>query len=227
MNTRIIATLATAAALVSAASTNAQELAFEATYGAESEYVFRGVEITSESFQGSIEATYGDGYVGVWASEAIDSFGSDTSEFDFYAGWGYALNEESTLDVGGTVYHYPDADGNDTFEAYVGTSFDVALAPSIYAFYDFDLEVLTLEAAIGHSIALNEVSSVELGATFGSVNADTGVDYLYYGATADYVYSLNESTDVSVGIRYSTNDEDLGHSPDGNLWGGLSFTSRF
>ncbi len=227
MNTRILATLATAATLVSAASINAQELAYSVNYGVESEYVFRGVEITGDCFQGSFEVTYGDAYASVWASEAIDSVGRDTSEFDFNAGWGYALNDQTALDLGGTVYHYPDADGDDTFEAYVGASFDVALAPSIYVYYDFDWDALTLEGAIGHSIALNETSSVELGATIGYVDFDNGFEYGYYGATADYVYALSENSDFSIGLRYSSNDKDLGPAPDGNLWGGLSVTTRF
>ncbi|MDQ8183991.1 hypothetical protein [Pelagicoccus sp. SDUM812002] len=226
MNTRIIATLATAAGLVSAANITAQEVTYSVSYGVESEYVFRGVEIASESLQGSIEATYGDGYLGLWASEALDDFGSDTSEFDLYGGWGYALNDDVTLDFGGTIYHYPDF-SDETFEAFIGAAFDTALAPSLYAFYDFDLDAFTLEGGIGHSVAVNDVSSVDLGLTAGYVDFDNGGHYAYYGATADYVYKLSETTDVSVGVRYSSNDKDLGPSPDGNVWGGLSFTHNF
>lgn len=226
MNTRIIATLATAAGLVSAANLNAQELAWEVNYGVESEYVFRGVEIASESFQGSIEGTYGDIYFGLWGSEPIDSIDSDTSEFDLYGGWGYAIDDTLSLDVGGTVYHYPDA-SDETFELFVGISADVQLAPSAYVYYDFDLEVFTFEGSIGHSITLNESSSIELGAALGFVEPDAGNGYSYYSTSADYVYSLSGNTDFAVGLRYSTNDHDLGASPDGNLWGGLSLTTSF
>lgn len=226
MNTRILATLAAAAGLVSAATTTAQEVAYTVSYGVESEYVFRGIEIASESLQGSIEATYGDGYLGLWASEALDSFGSDTSEFDLYGGWGYALNDTVTLDFGGTVYHYPDF-SDETFEAYIGASFDAAFAPSIYAYHDFDLDAFTFEASAGHSIELNETASVDFSATLGYVDYDWGMDYAYYGATADYVYALSDNTDFAIGLRYSTNDKDLGPAPDGNLWGGLSFTTSF
>ncbi len=227
MKTRILATLATAAGLVSAANINAQELAYSVNYGIETEYVFRGVEIASESLQGSIEATYGDGYFGVWANEGLEDIDSNASEFDIYGGWGYALNDAITLDFGGTLYHYPDADGDDSFEAYVGASFDTVLAPSFYVFHDFDYETFTFEGSLGHSVDLNEVSRVDFGLTAGYVDFDNGGQYAYYGATADYVYTLSETTDVSVGLRYSTNDKDLGHSPDGNLWGGLSFTHSF
>ncbi|MBD5779898.1 hypothetical protein IEN85_10400 [Pelagicoccus sp. NFK12] len=227
MNTRILATLAAASGLVSAASMNAQELAYSVSYGIESEYVFRGVEIASESLQGSIEATYGDGYIGVWANEALDDFGSNASEFDFYAGWGYALNDAVTLDFGGTLYHYPDFKGDDTFEAYVGAAFDTALAPSLYVYHDFDLDAFTFEGSIGHSVDVTEVSRVDLGLTAGYVDFDNAGHYAYYGATADYVYTLSDNTDVAVGVRYSTNDKDLGFSPDGNLWGGLSFSHSF
>ena len=227
MNTRILATLATAAGLVSAANTQAQEVAYSVSYGIESEYVFRGVELASESLQGSIEATYGDGYIGVWANEALDDFGSGASEFDIYGGWGYALNDAVTLDFGGTLYHYPDLDGDDTFEAYIGAAFDAALAPSIYAFYDFDLDAFTFEGSIGHSVDVTEVSRIDFGLALGYVDFDNAGDYVYYGANADYVYTLGDNTDVSVGVRYSKNDEDLGFSPDGNFWGGLAFTHTF
>lgn len=226
MKIETIAVLATAAALASTVNTTAQELAYEVNFGVESEYVFRGVEITSESFQGSIEATYGDGYLGLWGSESLDSFGSDTSEFDLYGGWGYALNDSTTLDFGGTLYHYPDA-SDETFEAYIGSSFDTVLAPSVYAFYDFDLKVFTFEGSVGHSVELNEDSALEFGAYVGYVDGENGFDYTYYGATGDYVYAISESTSVSVGLRYSTNDKDLGFSPDGNLWGGLNISTSF
>ncbi|MBC2605587.1 TorF family putative porin [Pelagicoccus albus] len=226
MNTKVIATLATAAGLVCAANMNAQELTWEVNYGVESEYVFRGVELASESFQGGIEGAYGDYYFGLWGSEAIDSFGKDSTEIDLYGGWGYALNDTLQLDLGGTIYHYPDA-SDETFELFVGVTADTALAPGAYVFYDFDLEVLTLETSIGHSIAIDDVSSIELGAAVGYAREDAGFNYLYYSATADYVYQISDSTSVAAGLRYSANDEDLGYSPDGNLWGGISFTTSF
>lgn len=226
MKTKTIAILAAAAGLVSAANITAQELSWEVNYGIESEYVFRGLEIASESFQGSIEGSYGDSYFGVWMHEAIDSFGSDTSEFDFYAGHGFAIDDTFSLDFGGTLYHYPDA-SDETFEVFVGIAADTQLAPSLYAFYDVDLEVFTLEGAIGHSISLGDDSSVELGAAVGHVFSDDSIDYLYYSATADYVYALSDNSDFSIGLRYSNNDEDLGLTAGGNLWGGLSITTSF
>ncbi|MBK1878855.1 TorF family putative porin [Pelagicoccus mobilis] len=230
MKNKTIAILAAAAGFVSASNINAQELSWEATYGVESEYVFRGVKIADESIQGGIEGSYADAYFGVWAHEAFNSDYSDTSEFDFYAGYGVALDDTYSLDFGGTLYHYPDADGDDTVEAFIGLTADVQLAPSLYFFYDFDIEAITVEGAIGHSIEVDSRSSVDLGAAFGYVDIDNDIldaDYIYYSATADYVYSISESTDAAFGVRYSNNDIGLYPHEDGNLWGGVTFTTSF
>lgn len=229
MNTRILATLATAGALVAAANINAQELEVSTSVGVESEYVFRGVELSSETVQASIEGSYSDLYFGVWANEALTSEYSDLSEFDFYAGWGYALNDKFTADMGATVYYYPDAEGDDdTFEAYLGLTANVALAPSFYVYYDFDLEVLTLEAAISKSYAIDEKTSIDLGASLGYADADEGGNYGYYGASADYVYSIKENMNAKIGVRVGGNDEHLGASgKDDNIWFGTSFNASF
>lgn len=226
MKTKTIAILAAAAGLVSAANINAQEVSWEANVGFESEYVFRGVQIAGPSIQGGIDGAAGDAYFGLWVNESLETADRLASEIDLYAGWGFAVDDTTTIDLGATLYHYPDFD-DETFEIYVGASFDTSLAPSIYAYYDFDVEALTLEGAIGHSVAIDDTASVDFGLTLGWVDIDGAGDYTYYGATADYVYSLSETSSVSFGVRYSNTDISGRPHSDGNLWGGFSFVAGF
>ncbi|EDY82908.1 hypothetical protein VDG1235_2531 [Verrucomicrobiia bacterium DG1235] len=215
---------------MSTATINAQEIEVSATAGFESEYIFRGVQIADESIQASIEGTYGDGYFGLWANESIEDYDRNASEYDLYAGWGYAIDDTFTADFGATVYYYPDAEGDDsTFEAYAGISADVELAPSLYVYYDFDLEVLTLEASVSKSYKVDEKSSIELGAGIGYAEEDSSdFSYAYYSFNADYVYTFQDNLTASIGVRASGNDLDEVYTVKGdNIWGGVSFSYGF
>ena len=85
---------------------------------------------------------------GVWASVAVGEesvfFGD---EIDIYAGYAFDVSETISADVGVTLYHYPQLGGlfdigaNDagTLEVYGSLGFDAPLAPSVTAYYDFQL----------------------------------------------------------------------------------------
>ena len=83
-----IALAAAAATVALSGAAMAEELKLSYNLGATSDYVFRGVSQTQEdpAIQGGIDATYGIGYAGVWASNV--DFGADdpTAEIDLYAG---------------------------------------------------------------------------------------------------------------------------------------------
>ncbi|MDQ8204513.1 TorF family putative porin [Pelagicoccus sp. SDUM812003] len=229
MKTKLITALSAAGVSLAAVNVNAQELTWTASAGVESEYVFRGVEIASESFQASIEGAYGDGYFGVWMNESLEDEDKGASEYDFYAGYGYAINDTLTADFGATLYHYPDAD-DETFEIYTGLSLDAPLAPSFYVYYDFDLEALTLEGSVSKSYDVAEKTALELGAAAGWVDSDLdeGAEFYYYNATADLVYSFNETTTASIGARVGGNDGRFGEGgKDDNAWAGVSFSKSF
>lgn len=227
MNYKLITALSAAGIAFAAANVNAQEITWEASAGIESEYVFRGIEIASESFQANIEGAYGDGYFGLWMNESLADEDSGASEYDFYAGYGYAIDDTLTADFGATVYHYPDAD-DETFEIYTGLSLDAALAPSLYVYYDFDLEALTIEGSISKSYDIADKTTLDLGAAGGWVDGDFGLEYYYYNVTADVVYSFNETTSASIGARVGGNDSNLGFGgKESNAWGGFSFSKSF
>lgn len=227
MKNRILAALTAAGIGAASINTSAQELESSINIGFESEYVFRGVELAGNSIQASYNGSYGDGYFGVWLNEPTDS--AFESEIDFYGGFNYAIDATFIADFGITLYHYPDAVGDsETTEIYTGLSMDRILTPSLYLYYDFDLEALTVEGSLSHSIELDEKSSIDFAATGGYVDEPAGDKYLYYNLTADYVYTLTDYLAASAGVRAGGNDDHRG--PGGkehNLWGGLILSGSF
>ncbi len=210
----------------------AQDITVETRFAYESEYVFRGIQLASESFQPTIDLGYDDFYLGLWSNLPIED--GSSNEIDYYGGYSFEATDLITADIGATVYHYPDTAGdNDTLETFVGFAFDTIASPEVYVFYDYDLRTWTLESSVSHSVTVNENSFVELGLSLGYVDAGApaglGVsDYYYYGASADWIYRLSDSAQLAIGVRGSGNDEDLGPGGrDANFWGGLSFTAGF
>lgn len=215
------------AAIAAGVSAQAQESAsalsvtVDVTYV--SDYVFRGQQVASDSIQPSIEASYADFYAGIWHSNDINSSG--TSETDFYAGYGFSLNDNIRLDAGVTRYTYNGQSGGDTTEVYVGASFDVLLNPSVYYYYDFDREANTVEVSIGHSFAIDAInSSIDLSAAAGYVSkqgtaaGQINDDYTYYVVGASIPYKLSETATLTVGVDYVLNDTESasGFSATGN-----------
>jgi uncharacterized protein (TIGR02001 family) len=202
------------AAIAATASTQAQEataLSVTADITYVSDYVFRGAKLAGASIQPSFEAAYGDFYAGVWHSNAISDGSADFigSETDLYAGYGFAVTDIIKLDVGATRYIYSARESlnqDDTTEAYIGASFDVLLNPSVYYYYDFDLETYTVEGSIGHSIPVDAINaSLDLSAKVGVVAAP-GEDRTYYSVGAAIPYKLSETATLTVGVDYILND---------------------
>ena len=206
-------TILALAALAVGASAYAQEaaktsdlaLTLDVTYV--SDYVFRGVKLADDSIQPSIEAAYGDFYAGLWHSNDINS-SAGSSETDLYAGYGLALNETFSADFGVTRYTYngSGASALNSTEVYVGVSADVALSPSVYYYHDFDLEVNTYIASIGHSFPIADLGiSLDTSATYGwvqSPKADGG-DYSYWGLGVAVPYALSETATLTGAVNYT------------------------
>lgn len=240
MNKNILAALAATCAIgtIASAQLDTSDVSVSATVGYESEYVFRGVQLAPGSIQASVEVAFAGAYVGVWTNQPVLNDGASglsvDNEVDFYAGYGFAVSDLVELDVGATYYVYPETPNaalEDTLEVFVGASFDLALSPSIYVYYDFDIEVVTVETSIGHSIDLADMApgtSIEIGGTLGWVDPDGGSDYFYAGATADLVYSFTDNASLSLGVRGTKNDlpRAVGFNR-ANFWYGLSFTAGF
>jgi len=91
------------------------------TYG--SDYVWRGVsQKGSPALSVGIEADHNGLYGGAWASQV--DYGDDSDyEYDFYAGYGFDINDELSFDVGVIQYNFNNEPQNRLEEWYVGGTF--------------------------------------------------------------------------------------------------------
>jgi uncharacterized protein (TIGR02001 family) len=206
-------TILALAALAVGASAYAQDTAktsdlavtLDVTYV--SDYVFRAKKVADDSIQPSVEAAYGDFYAGLWHSNDINS-SKGFSETDLYAGYGLAINETFSADLGVTRYTYQGSgsSADNTTEVYAGLSADVLLSPSVYYYHDFDLEVNTYIASIGHSFPIEQLGvSLDASATYGWVQAPKadGGDYSYWGVGVAVPYALSETATLTGAVNYT------------------------
>lgn len=200
--------LGLAALLTGGASYAQTSVSADVTFG--SEYLFRGVQLADNTVHPSIEFGYDSFYLGYWGAiptEKTSSMGW-INEHDFYGGWGYDLNETTSIDIGATYYYYEAADS--TFEPYVGISSDMGIVtPSVYVFYDVDLKNITVQGSLGGSVPLESISSaLDLSVTLGYVDVDEGDSYAWYGGSAVIPFNLNEHATANFGVHYYDNDID-------------------
>ena len=188
------------------AKSSALSVTVDVTYV--SDYIFRGAKLADASIQPSVEAAYGDFYAGAWHTSEI-SHNDGVTETDFYAGYGYKLNDKVKLDAGVTEYTYSGGSSDDSTEVFIGASFDVLLKPSLYYYYDFDNNVSTVEGSIGYSIPLEVIkSSLDLSAKYGWVAPDAGEQRTYGVLGVSVPYKLSETATLTVGVDYYINDGD-------------------
>lgn len=186
-----------------------------------SKYTFRGVEMAKDSIQPSIEVAVSDAYIGVWTNQPVTR--NIDNEFDFYAGYKFLLNDQWNVDVGTTLYYYPELEtkghdvNNTTIESYVGVNGDIAgVKPGAYVYYDWTLETWTAQGQVGYSIPLKDVGvSLDLSANAGRVFVDAGEDYNYWALGTQANYALSEKATVYAGVSYTSNDLE---NEKGNYW---------
>lgn len=232
MKKKILAIIATGLAF-GLSQAKAQDLTVQTNFAFESEYVFRGVQLATESFQPSIDLGYDAFYLGLWTNQPTED--GSANEIDYYAGYKFKSNDLLTIDFGATVYHYPETLGdNDTLESYIGLEFDTFVSPAVYVYYNYDLEAFTYEASARRSFSVDEKNSIEVGLSAGYVSLDdsrilsTPSEYYYYGASTQWVHAFTDTAKLAIGIHSGGNDEHLGPAGrDANLWGSISFSAGF
>ncbi len=202
-------------------STSAQDYTLTLDLGYESEYVFRGIKTADDTLMPAIEITWDSAYTGIWSAQPLK--GNKFSEFDLYVGMGIQGNDLVSFDVGGTWYYYPKVQGSpNTMEVYVGANINANFDPAIYLYYDFDLKATTVEGSIGESFALGLNTTFDAAAFLGHVEME-GFNYSYIGLSADVVFSLNDKSSASVGVRYSDGNKDI----EDEVWFGGSVSTGF
>lgn len=205
----LLATAAASVALSGAAM--AEELKLSYNVGIASDYVFRGVSNTNEDPQifGGIDATYGIGYAGVWASNV--DFGTDdpSVEVDLYAGVKPTLGD-TALDLGVIYYGYVDDKGATPgsysyFELKAAASRPVGPATvGLAAYYSPEFPFKTGKALyyeVNGSLPVNDKLSVS--AALGHQEIDSAGDYATWNIGGTYAISDN----LAVDLRYHDTDE--------------------
>ena len=224
----LITSTALIAGLTATTATTAQAADWTLSSDFVGEYVFRGVTLGAESIQPGVEVSFDNGFtVGVWGSFGVGEQSLvNGDEIDFYAGYGFALTDTISADIGATLYHYPQlgdvfdvgADEAGTFEVYGGLGFDTVLAPSLYAYYDTTLETFTLEGGVENSFAIStSPASFDVSATIGAVEPDEGDGYQYGSITAALSYAITEAASGYVGLTGVVSSEDTLYDTDFDL----------
>lgn len=180
-----MAVLGAGALMASVSGAAAQDVEISGNVALTTNYVFRGITQSDDgpAVQGGFDVSAGGWYAGTWAS-SVD-FGDDTTmELDVYGGYGGAITEALSYDVGVIYYAYPDspelATGTQDFvELYGGLS---------YAFDAFEF---------GGSIAYSPDFYGETG------------DAFYYNVSASYPLTESLSVDASYGV--SDFEEGMNH----------------
>ncbi len=209
----ILALAALTAGVSAQAQTESSALSVTVDVTYVSDYVFRGAKLDDASIQPSVEAAYGDFYAGLWYSSSYRDNASP-AETDLYAGYGFQVTDVIKLDGGLTRYIYSNTNqSSDSTEIFVGATADVTLSPSLYYYYDFDLEVSSVEASIGYSLPVDAINaSLDLTGKVGYVyNHDAAPaaveDYTYFSAGVAVPFKLNDSATLTVGADYIHNTE--------------------
>ncbi len=211
MNALKLSLAAFAASLALGGAANAQEespVSFSFNVGAASDYVFRGFTQTLEDPQvyGGIDAAFGIGYAGVWASNV--DFGDSTDfEFDLYAGVKPTLGPVS-LDLAAIYYGYggkPSGSGYAYWEFKAAGSVPAGPATlGVATYYSpdfFGVDEEAFYAELNSAFAIPE-TKFSLSGAVGHQSLDVSSDYWTWNAGVGFALTDN----VSFDLRYHDTD---------------------
>lgn len=246
--TKKLITGITAAAIILAAgipAVMAEEEApsAEAAVGFYSKYVWRGFELSDDSIviQPSLSVAYKGFGANLWANLDTDLYGADThkwNETDFTLSYDGAY-EKLGYGVGWIYYALADiSDGiEDTQEFYATVSYDTILAPSLTIYYDTDDFAGDWYAnfSIGHSFAVTETASLDLGLAIGYSDNETYNEFHDALISASMSFPVGEYLSITPELYYSfaLSDEaeiaiESGPSGDDSFfYGGVSASFSF
>jgi uncharacterized protein (TIGR02001 family) len=240
-------TLFAVAALVAAAGLSAEET--KSSYSVTTDftyttrYFFRGVKNQDSALQPSVTFAQGAFSAGIWSSQALSDKSAQWAqgkEYDFFAGYAFALENNASVTLGGTYYYYPSArpslsEVKKSYEASIAFAAPVGpLTGKLSAFHDFKFDSNTLQADLGYSVPISN-GSFDVGVYYGyndigdgdaDLSGTAGYTYKYYGADASVSVKLSEKATIKLGGHWTDTSGDL-PSPDKNLWVTLGITVVF
>ena len=190
---------------VGAGALRAQESSYSVTldFNYVNEYVFRGQKFAVHTLHPSIEFAAGDFYAGIWAAEPFAS--RYDREYDYYVGYGIAIDDTWSIDFGATYYSYPGG-GASQFEPYIGLAGELAdLSASFYLYYDTEFEVATGQVALGYSIPVSEAVTFDLSGELGYQDYSGGSN-LYWGVGGMFNFALNDTASAYFGANVAGTD---------------------
>lgn len=228
----------------------------------ESELNWRGKKLATQTFIPKIGTeSYlfgGQAYLDFNWILPIDS--QYAKAFNSYMGWCYQLTPLIDVDIGGNFFFYDKpvygagqtgAGSKDTSDMHIGFSLDLPLNPWAWVTYDFVLDQVLIEGGISHQEDLSgwtEIDNLwaEVSFTAGWLRATRYSSrekingqywcnsYGYLMAQADLVYEPIEDLSVSLGARWSCNNDGSGYAsnglwlgPDNSVWFGMRVMYRF
>ncbi|MBD2857920.1 hypothetical protein IB286_02795 [Spongiibacter sp. KMU-158] len=180
-----------------------------------SDYTFRGISQTSErgAIQGGFDVDFGNGFsLGTWASnidaDAGAPDGTSQQELDIYGGYGFAVSESVSIDLGYIHYIYPGLEKEFNYDEFVvGVSvsdFSVTLvySPDYFGAGGDDAFILNLD----YSLSVNDAVSIDFHVAqtdhkVGVVDSDDG--YVDYSVGFNY-----DVAGVTLGLAYVGTDFD-------------------
>lgn len=178
-------------------NSEAAETSASASVDVMSQYIWRGQQLSDGiAVQPSVGLTYGGFGANIWSN--WDKEATAVTETDYTLNYAFSIDKLG-IDVGYIFYTFPDSDF-DTQEIYLSASYDVTLSPSLTIYYDFDEgEGSFIVASIGHSFALPEGLSLDLGAS-ASYNAGNIVMGTINGSDFSAFYNADISASLSIPV---------------------------
>ena len=212
LNIALLSTLATSAMFATSAS--AVE-GLSANVAATSNYLWRGLEQTNggAAISGGIDYAADSGfYVGTWASNA--SWGDMKTELDLYGGFGGAINEDVSYDIGFIYYAYPDSISGDAdfSEVYGSLSFSgLTLGAAVLTSAEGADAGDSIYASADYAIALQNDAEVNLhiGSYSGDWLAEDSIDYGVSISKSGFTFGASATDldgaagDVKVYVAYA------------------------
>jgi hypothetical protein len=197
--------------------------AISAHFSLESRYLDRGLELADTLVQPSIDIFEKGFYAGAIGYYELDG---DFDETNLYAGTYQSLNPLLSLDGG---FNGIWREGTEDLETYLGLILEYDLRPALYAYYETDAKILTLEFSVEKAIPLQRYLRLDWSITAGSSWLDYGQEpsYQYLEGFTDLVFPLDPQTDLRLGLRGAIRSEDLGSSQKSFLGARVSIGRNF
>jgi len=182
----------------------------------ESKFIDRGLKDAGSVIQPSVDLFFGDYYAGVWSAfEVAGSY----DEINLYAGTYQSLHPLLSLDAG--FIHY-EINGNDQQEPYLGLILEYLFRPSLYLYYNFDLETLFAEGTFSSRVELDSPFDLKWKVLLGTGIPENGPAWSYAQGSLDFVHEVKQGLDVGIGVRGNVRDVNLNAGKRSFLWGGIT-----